>query len=276
MASLLLIILLLSFAYSQVSAFPTTTFINLNQTYSAPYELLSQVCTGHLTRAAPTAVYNLGTNGNHNDPSRDSEWFKELYPDGVGLVSDLKSYVENTCLPTLQKVVTYSYSTQREFLPSLISACIALDALPYDVSSMPPLPPSVSVTLDITAEWSSMQQRDTVSYILDRYSDSFAPAKLAKLDPGYSYPTKRPLQYNFTGFLDVGLVDFVVKERLFTFFLPLGCVPFTDDHKVHEAVVSAFAEGDGSPITVFGEDAPPRIANAEHQTGPMPPPRLLM
>jgi hypothetical protein len=47
-------------------------------------------------------------------------------------------------------------------------------------------------------------------------------------------------------------VDFVVKERLFNFFLNLGCVPFTDDHKLMEKIATTNAWS--RPITVYGYD----------------------
>ena len=51
---------------------------------------------------------------------------------------------------------------------------------------------------------------------------------------------------------DLGLVGYIVKERLFNFFLNLGCVPLTDDHALTERI--ATSNGWRRPIVVYGYD----------------------
>jgi hypothetical protein len=77
--------------------------------------------------------------------------------------------------------------------------------------------------------------------VLDAYQDRFTSNRLVKINPGYTFT--QPLEYSLTKTMDLGDVDFAVKERLFTFFLPLGCVPTTDDHALHERIVLTFNPG---------------------------------
>ena len=55
-----------------------------------------------------------------------------------------------------------------------------------------------------------------------------------------------------TGSPNLGLVDFIVKRRLFNFFLNLGCVPLTDDNKLMKKI--ALSNPWPRPVTVYGYD----------------------
>ena len=88
--------------------------------------------------------------------------------------------------------------------------------------------------------------------MLDAYQDRFTSNRLVKINLGYTFT--QPLEYSLTKTMDLGVVDFAVKERLFTFFLPLGCVPTTDDHALHERIVRTFNPGGVNATAVFGYD----------------------
>ena len=72
-----------------------------------------------------------------------------------------------------------------------------------------------------------------------------------------SYPDEyHPLNYTLTGSFQYSIAEYAVKKKIFTFFLPTGCVPLTSDHKTHERIVRMFSSdsGAGTPITVYGYD----------------------
>ena len=74
---------------------------------------------------------------------------------------------------------------------------------------------------------------------------------LAKTNPGldtHHHPIKAPL----TGSIDVGLADFIVKKRLFNFFLNDGCIPFTKEKAFVDKLVTHNPWP--RPISVFGYD----------------------
>ena len=75
---------------------------------------------------------------------------------------------------------------------------------------------------------------------------------IAKLNPGLDVHGKNHLNPPLIGKPDPGLVDYIVKEKLFTFFLNNGCIPFTKEHALVERMVNSnpWAE----PIRVYGYD----------------------
>ena len=50
----------------------------------------------------------------------------------------------------------------------------------------------------------------------------------------------------------MGLADFLVKERIFTFFLYSGCVPFTSAHSLMRRMMSDTETLWKKPIEVYG------------------------
>ena len=51
------------------------------------------------------------------------------------------------------------------------------------------------------------------------------------MNPGWQQPDDlHPLEPALTRDPDVGLTDLIVKNKIFNFFLYLGCVPLTEEH----------------------------------------------
>ena len=50
----------------------------------------------------------------------------------------------------------------------------------------------------------------------------------------------------------VGLTDFIVKERIFNFFLYAGCVPTTEDHKLMTKIMTDPITSWKKPVEVYG------------------------
>lgn len=160
-----------------------------------------------------------------------------------------------SCIAKFHKVIKYSYEKQRDLLPQLVSLAIHFNAVPVAIED--DLGSGETVVFDATETWNGFTPAQSVDYVLDNYSETFAKDKLVKINPGYSYPDKKhPLNYTLTGVFQYGIVDFAIKEKIFTFFLPTGCVPFTTDHATHERVVSTFSSSPtlSTPITVYGYD----------------------
>jgi hypothetical protein len=76
---------------------------------------------------------------------------------------------------------------------------------------------------------------------------------MAKMNPGWDQKTKHQiLNPELTGTPNVGLVDWIVREKLFNFFLQDGCVPLTKEHRLFEKIVT---NNDlPKPIAVWGYD----------------------
>ena len=51
------------------------------------------------------------------------------------------------------------------------------------------------------------------------------------MNPGWRQPDDlHPLDHELVRDPDVGLTDYIVKNKIFNFFLYLGCVPLTEEH----------------------------------------------
>jgi len=74
---------------------------------------------------------------------------------------------------------------------------------------------------------------------------------MSKMNPGldvHGHPLHPPLD----GSISFGLADYIVKERLFNFFLNDGCIPLTKDHALMEKIVTNNPWP--RPIAVYGYD----------------------
>ena len=198
--------------------------LTMNHTYSISMETAAQVCVG-LSQDEGDNYYTIGGDG-HQFPSSstaDSYWLEELYPNYEIQDLDVSNFV-STCLEKVPRLIRYSSSKQQDLLPQLISLSIALQAVPIAIED-DVLAEHASVVFDATETWSGLSPAQSVDFILDdnKLSSSFVKDKLVKTNPGYKYPDKRhPLNYTLTFDYQYGIVDFAVKEKIFTFFLPTG------------------------------------------------------
>ena len=92
---------------------------------------------------------------------------------------------------------------------------------------------------------------DATSYIFDNHMDDITG--LLKSNPGYDEKTN-PFSPDLpsTGYMDGGLVDFIVSNRMFNLFLSQGCIPFTKEHELMKKI--AAWEGFETPTPVWGYD----------------------
>ena len=59
------------------------------------------------------------------------------------------------------------------------------------------------------------------------------------MNPGWRQPDNlHPVQHELVRDPSVGLTDFIVKERIFNFFLYAGCVPTTEEHELMRQMMS--------------------------------------
>ncbi|GMI41797.1 hypothetical protein TrCOL_g3700 [Triparma columacea] len=190
------------------------------------------------------------------EPEKDAYWLSTLYPESTAVpVESGTSFVQNDCIYKFHKVIHYSYETQRDLLPQIISLATHFKAVPIAIEGA--LSDTETVVFDATKEWSGFTPAESITYVLDNFSSTFISDKLCKVNPGYQYPDSRhPLNYTLSSNIEYSIIDYAVSNSIFTFFLPLGCVPFTSDHAVHERVVQTFSSSNnsGMPITVYGYD----------------------
>ena len=189
--------------------------------------------------------------------SYDLDWVRDV--DGVDTDSIVYTSASDFIKICLQGpangYIRYNVVSQAENVPNLITVAAVLDAVPLEDDD--PRIGSAPVVFDALKEFDGFSERDSTEYVYDHYAN--ATTTMAKMNPGYNqtYASRHPVDPPLTGTINARLVDFIVTERLFNFFLVNGCVPGTDDHALFERMVADVSVGGGGwprPIAVYGYD----------------------
>ncbi|MDA8639338.1 hypothetical protein N9L31_00045 [bacterium] len=145
---------------------------------------------------------------------------------------------------------------QKLLMPNLVTLAAVLDAVPLQDNDVLK-PAGATLVLDSTLP-SIFGTNGTAGYgalKASRYVYEHhinMTGGLAKMNPGLDVhgadKTNPPLTKN----ADLSLTDFIVKERLFNFFLVNGCIAGTPEHAFNEILMrhNPWAE----PVTVYGYD----------------------
>jgi hypothetical protein len=153
----------------------------------------------------------------------DYEWIEDI--DGITdpETTDVDRFVD-TCLRKTASYIVYNYATQQALIPSLITLAAVMNAPLVEASY---IVPDNSVQIYNAAEqWSGFTPLQATQYVYENYINS--TTTLAWMNPGYDNAAK-PSNPPLTKDPHLGLTDFVVKERIFTFYLNNACIPKTDE-----------------------------------------------
>jgi hypothetical protein len=229
-----------------------------------PVELAVRVCVGLFNRnnTAGDGAYVLQSSrdvdllvatGHVRGPSTDLDSFLRLCLHGDGEAA-----------PIARGFLRYDHTQQKIIVPNIVTLAAVLDAVPLEDSQLAPLGLASAPLLDVLSLFPvynnmSAVARQATSWVYDRYSR--LTNGLAKMNPGLDVHGGHVLNPPLTKDAELGLVGFIVKERLFNFFLNLGCVPLTDDHALMEHI--ATANPWPRPLTVFGYDDSIAIAGGD-------------
>ena len=146
--------------------------------------------------------------------------------------------------------IRYNYTAQQVVVPELVTVAAQLDAVPLEDTDEKLIAGSTKPKLlDAVEEWKGFSALDASNYIFDRYVNE--TTGLSKMNPGLDVH-HHPINPKIVGNVDLGLADFIVKRKLFNFFLNDGCIPFTKEHAFVEKLVSNNPWP--RPITVWGYD----------------------
>eukprot|EP00929_Paragymnodinium_shiwhaense_P016108 TRINITY_DN124298_c0_g1_i1.p1 TRINITY_DN124298_c0_g1~~TRINITY_DN124298_c0_g1_i1.p1 ORF type:complete len:564 (-),score=71.71 TRINITY_DN124298_c0_g1_i1:169-1860(-) len=147
---------------------------------------------------------------------------------------------------TVKGYLAYNASSQPLVLPNIITLAGVLDAVPLEASD--PAIGHAPRVFDAVARFAGFSAYDATLYMYNGFANR--TTTMAKMNPGLD--TRHPLNPPLTRSLNPGLIDFVVKERLFNFFLNEGCIPLTKDHGLMEQMVKHNPWP--KPIVVYGYD----------------------
>ena len=209
-------------------------------------QIAVQVCAGLLNRdgAKGGPVYTLGS-------QRDVDWLSST---GVPLpVASSADAFLASCLHGPDAVASgYIAYNASDFLtiPPLITLAAVLDAVPLE--SDDPRIGDAKQVFDSRIAWRGFGAYEATEYMLEHHIN--ATTTMAKMNPGLGVHDKpiKPFHPPLDGKPAVGLMDYIVKARLFNFFLNEGCIPLTKDHALMERIVTENPWA--KPIVVYGYD----------------------
>jgi hypothetical protein len=165
----------------------------------------------------------------------DSTWLSVLY----GIKADpepIDTFLSH-CLATVAggRRIRYNYTEQIALVPNVMTVAAVLDAVPLEDGAVPAGAGPVVTVFDALAAWENLSLIEATNAIHGLYVQN--TSSMAMINPGYDN-TKHVPNPPITGQPPMYLVDWIVKARLFTFYLPNGCIPDTPEHALMEKIVN--------------------------------------
>jgi len=196
------------------------------------------------------AVYTLK---DHWDPlwlddtlEQDPEW--DLLP------LSINEFLTDVCEKENFAKILYSHSRHHELIPQIITIAGVLDAVPLNVDSgMDQISSWIShnVAFDVELEFFGFKELEATAYIFDNFAH--LTTGVSMMNPGWRQPDDlHPGEHELVRDPSVGLLDLIIKERLFNFFLYEGCIPATEEHLLMARMMTDINTSWKKPIEVFG------------------------
>merc|ERR1711936_1531754 len=209
-------------------------------------------CQGLMNRKSDeeVAVYSL-------KDSWDQLWLDtvlEQDPDWVLLPLTINEFLSDVCEREKFPKLLYSKSTHHEMIPQIITVAGALSAVPLDIDTS--MDQIVSwedhdVVFNAETEFLGFTELEATMFIFDHYAN--VTTGVAMMNPGWRAPDYlHPIQNELVRDPDVGLADYIIKERIFNFFLWSGCLPGTEQHELMRRMMTDPSMSWKKPVEVFG------------------------
>ena len=213
------------------------TVVDVDATSSPAFQLAVQACAGLHNRQRGGSVYVRASD-------HDAVWLDELALKPEATVPDADFL--NTCLATFPACVRYDYKTQQTLLPSILTAAVALDAVPLDAGLTVTCG---QVALDAQTVFHDLNTPYLATkYVFEHYAKS--TTGLAMLNPGFDTGPDNPANPKVNHDMGPALVDYVFSRKLFVVFLTNGCIEGNPERELLSAIVNA---GNWStPLGVYG------------------------
>ena len=159
-------------------------------------------------------------------------------------------FMEACAKDVAKSYIVYDLKTQQHILPQIITMAGVWDAIPIDpkVQTFSEFLPQ---GFNLTHDWAGFSDAQASRYIHQNHVNE--TKHMAKLNPGYNIHTLvGNLNKTLDRMMDSKLIDYLVKERMFTFYEVDGCIPGTEEHRVLEEIVNDNPWP--KPIVVYGYD----------------------
>ncbi len=216
-----------------------------NDTLNLADKIAAQTCIGLFNRdkSVGGGVYSLMAN-------LDVEWLQDIFgvksPNVTGL-ADFLSYclsASNTDgSPMVKGYIRYN-STAQQLVPNIITLAGILDAVPFEEGS--PFIPSLELLFDAVTVFANSSAKDATEYVFDRHGNS--TTCMSMMNPGYA--AHPPFNPPLVRLPNVGLADYIVKNKLFNFYMNDACIPGTQEHALMEKM--SRNNNWPNPIPVYG------------------------
>jgi hypothetical protein len=233
--------LLAAAAYSAAAAPPLVVDLT-NETLATVFA--AQVCAG-LTNRDDRAGPGVFTRMHPEDDT----WLAVLAPDAAPAVSAAAFITACLASGAVKGRLRYDFASQQELVPNVATLAAVLDAVPLEDGS-PFVPAAGPLLYDAVAAWAGYRAVNATALVFASFAN--ATASLAKMNPGWDVHDAPLGPWTLKYQPDLSLVDHIVKERLFNFFLLEGCLPGTAEHALMEAMSTSGAWP--RPIAVWGYD----------------------
>lgn len=246
------LLLFVGVAGAELAGAPTLLVVDLQQRqFDLATQLAVQTCSGLFNRDAKsrTAAYVLFE-------ARDGEWLAdvaEAQPTPISVADFLKRCLHGSehdgGVPVANGRIRYNATTQQRLVPNILTMAAVLDGVPLEDSEVAGA--GVPMVFDATSEFAGFGALEATEYVFSHHASS--TSTMAKMNPGLDvHHAKNPFDPPLNGKPDLKLADYVVKARLFTFFLNNGCIPLTAEHALMERMTTTGPWP--QPIVVYGYD----------------------
>ena len=223
--------------------------VRVDTSVSLPTQLAVHACAGLANRRLGGSVFvqtaaNVPQSSIDGAVLQDELWFKPL---GLAASQTVEAaeFVK-TCVAEFGGCVRYSYATQHEILPSILTAAAALGVPPVATES--PVA-CAKPTLDATTALAGKNtQLLATQYAYENFLGK--TTGLAMLNPGYNRTPKELDKPDLSDDMPIAMIDLVFSRKLFVTFLINGCI---NGHPEKALLSKIIAEsGWETPIGVFG------------------------
>lgn len=206
-------------------------------------QIAVQTCVGLYNRNG-SEVYTLGNKD-------DTMWLEALYPNESTPVQP-DDFLAACFREKAKGYLLYNGTTQKGVLPNIITVAAVLDAVPVETA-----PDNATLIFDATSVFKGFSPLQATKFVFENYANH--TTSLSYMNPGYTDANKHPFHPALNGTLSPGLIDYVVKVKLFNFYLVTGCIPGEEEHKFMISMLEAPTPWP-RPIVVYGYDNTVRVA----------------
>ena len=189
--------------------------------------------------------------------SWDKLWLEtalEYDPEWEMVTLSIDEYLFDVCEKEKFPKIIYSKETHHEVIPEIITIAGVLDAVPMDIDSGLDQMSSWmehEVVFDAGTVFLNFTELEATEYIFDNFGH--LTTGVAMMNPGWKQPdASHPAQHDLVRDPNVGLADFIIKEKIFNFFLYQGCIPLTIEHTLMRKMMTDDGTSWKKPVEVYG------------------------